>query len=224
MVHNVPATIQLLQEHRKRGGKMQWITCTFHALGRGLNEFTREIEQLVDAGTDALYVSGVEADTLCGFRNGIAAENASQRVQPANLDLLAQAVDLVKAHGLPTGLGAHRIGVIEDCESAGIAVDFYLKTLHHHNYPTAHIHHDSNFCPEPDRVVSVMQRVTKPWIAFKVMAAGAIPPDDAFRFACDGARISCWPGCLISKSRRCATGTGNLSRGQADSAGSDLTG
>ena len=27
-----------------------------------------------------------------------------------------------------------------------------------------------------------MKKVTKPWIAFKVMAAGAIPPKDAFRY------------------------------------------
>lgn len=185
VVHNVPATIKLLQEHRRRGGRMQWITCTFHALVRGLNEFTREIEQLVDAGTDALYVSGVEADMMCGFRNDISAADSSQRVAEANMELLSQAVDLAKAHGLPTGLGAHRIGAIEDCENAGLDVDFYLKTIHHHNYPTAQIHYDSNFCPEPDRVISVMQNVRKPWIAFKVMAAGAIPPADAFRYACE---------------------------------------
>ena len=30
-----------------------------------------------------------------------------------------------------------------------------------------------------------MKTVEKPWIAFKVMAAGAIPPKDAFRYAFD---------------------------------------
>ena len=186
VVHNVPATIKLLKEHRQRGGKMQWITCTFHALVRRFEEFNREIEELVDAGTDALYVSGVEADTLCGFRNNIAASNAGERTTSANIDLLGEAVDLAKAHGLPTGLGAHRIGAIEDCEKANIDVDFYLKTIHHHKYPTANIQYDSCFCPEPDRVLSVMQNVKKPWIAYKVMAAGAIPPKDAFQFALNG--------------------------------------
>ena len=32
-------------------------------------------------------------------------------------------------------------------------------------------------------VIDVMQDVKCPWIAFKVMAAGAIPPDNAFRYA-----------------------------------------
>ncbi len=31
-----------------------------------------------------------------------------------------------------------------------------------------------------------MQSVKKPWIAFKVMAAGAIPPKDAFEYAFNG--------------------------------------
>lgn len=185
VVHNVPSTIALLQEHRRRGGKIQWITCTFHALVGGMARFNREIEQLVDAGTDALYVSGVEADTVCGFRNPTWGEHAGDRTNPADLDLLGKAVDLAKAHGLPTGLGAHRLGPIQDCEKAGIDVDFYLKTFHSHDYPSAKIDYDSSFCPDPEKVAEFMKSVTKPWIAYKVMAAGAIPPDKAFRHAWD---------------------------------------
>ncbi len=111
VVHNVRSTIALLQKHRQRGGKMQWITCTFHALAGGdLARFNREIEELVDAGTDALYISGVEADVLCGFKNDISATNSAERTEEPKLELLAQALDMAKAHGLPTGLGAHRFG------------------------------------------------------------------------------------------------------------------
>ncbi|MHB8973037.1 MAG: hypothetical protein ACYC3X_07025 [Pirellulaceae bacterium] len=187
VVHNVRSVIGLLQKHRQRGGKMQWITCTFHALAGGdLAKFNREVEELVDSGTDALYISGVEADALCGFTNDIAAENSAQRVGEPKLELLAQALDMAKAHGLPTGLGAHRLGPIQDCEKAGLDVDFYLKTFHHQNYPTAKIHYDSSFCPDPEEVVRFMQTVKKPWVAFKVMAAGAIPPKEAFEYAFTG--------------------------------------
>ena len=185
VVHNVRSTIAILQEHRRRGGKMQWITCTFHALVGGLARFNREIEQLVDSGTDALYVSGVEADTICGFRNPTWGDHAAERTKPADLDLLGKAVDLAKAHGLPTGLAAHRLGPIEDCEKAGIDVDFYLKTFHAHDYPSATIDYDSSFCPAPEKVAEFMQTVTKPWIAYKVMAAGAIPPQKAFQYTWD---------------------------------------
>ena len=51
VVHNVPKTIKILRKHRKRGGKIQWITCTAHALaGHGLRKFNEEIQELVDAG------------------------------------------------------------------------------------------------------------------------------------------------------------------------------
>lgn len=184
VVHNVPATLAVLKQHRQRGGKMQWITCTFHALAGGdLRKFATEVEQLVDAGTDALYISGVEADFMCGYTNDISATNSAERATEPKMDVLAQALDLAKAHGLPTGLGAHRLGAIQECEKAGLDIDFYLKTFHHHNYPTANLHYDSNFCPDPEGVTQFMQTVKKPFIAYKVMAAGAIPPKDAFEFA-----------------------------------------
>jgi hypothetical protein len=186
VIHNVRPIMALLKKHRQNGGKMQWITCTFHALvGGNLTKFNAEIEQLVDDGTDAVYISGVEADNLCGYPNDISAVNAAERIAEPKLDLLAQAVELARAYGLPTGLGAHRMGSIKQCETAGIDVDFYLKTLHHHNYPSAEIHYDSSFCPQPEELIEFMKSVEKPWIAFKVMAAGAIPPQNAFRYAFD---------------------------------------
>jgi hypothetical protein len=183
VVHYVPETIAVLKKYRDNGGKMQWITCTCHALvGGGLKAFTEQVERLVDAGTDALYISGVEADVLCGFTNDIAGVDAAKRVKEPNLELISQALDVAKSHGLPVGLGAHRLGPIQDCEKAGLDIDFYLKTFHHHNYPTANLHHDSNFCPDPEEVAAFMQTVKKPFLAYKVMAAGAIKPDDAFRY------------------------------------------
>ena len=39
------------------------------------------------------------------------------------------------------------------------------------------------WCKNPQEVIDYMKGVEKPWIAFKVMAAGAIPPRDAFSYA-----------------------------------------
>ena len=39
------------------------------------------------------------------------------------------------------------------------------------------------WCRDPEKTIDVMKDVTKPWIAFKVMAAGTIKPADAFRYA-----------------------------------------
>jgi hypothetical protein len=182
VIHNVPATMKILVEHRRRGGKMQWITCTAHALANGdLNAFCRQIDELVDYGTDALYVSGVEADRMCGFHKGICGPDADDRVAEPRLDVLQQALFAAKAHGLPVGIGAHRMGVIETCETAGLEADFYVKTFHQHTYASVDLNHDSRWCSRPEELAAFMQTVDKPWIAFKVMAAGAIPPESAFR-------------------------------------------
>ena len=44
----------------------------------------------------------------------------------------------------------------------------------------------------PDRTAAFMQQVSKPWIAFKVLAAGAIRPESGFRYAFEnGADFIC---------------------------------
>ena len=195
VIHNVPAAMETLKKHRERGGKMQWITCTAHALANGdLQEFSRQIEELVAHGTDALYISGVEADRLCGFHKPIYGPDTDERSAEPKHDLLAQAVAICKSHGLPTGVGAHRMGVIVDCEQAHIEADFYVKTFHDHNYASVNLNHDSQWCSKPSELAAFMQNVEKPWFAFKVMAAGAIPPQHAFRYAFDNGADFCLAG------------------------------
>jgi len=73
-----------------------------------------------------------------------------------------------------------------------VQADFYIKTFHHHSYPTApkpdeiqgaYNEFPGYWCANPQETADVMKSVKKPWIAFKTMAAGAIPPKNAFRYA-----------------------------------------
>ena len=184
VIHNVPSTMQTLVEYRRRGGKMQWITCTAHALAHGdLEKFSREIDELVNYGTNALYISGVEGDRMCGYHKIVYGPEADQRAAEPRFEVLGKALEIAKKHGLPVGIGAHRMGVIADCEKAGLAADFYVKTFHHSNYPSVNLNRDSRWCSQPEELAKLMLTVKKPWIAFKVMAAGAIPPQRAFKYA-----------------------------------------
>jgi len=168
-IHTVPAALKILQEHRKAGGKMQWIICSTAPIN-DVNAYGKSIQQLVDMGTDAVYIWGVHADGLTGDKVGV----------------LAKAVELVKATGVLCGVGAHQLAVVQAVEKERIPADFYIKTLHHHNYPSAKLGHDSMWCTNPDETRKVMESVEKPWIAFKVMAAGAIPPQSAFQYVFEG--------------------------------------
>ena len=84
------------------------------------------------------------------------------------------------------------------CEKEQVPCDFYVKTLHSDNYPSATpkalrkdfmwqnndpVFYDNMWCIDPEETIAFMKSVTKPWIAFKVLAAGAIYPRDAFPYA-----------------------------------------
>ena len=45
---------------------------------------------------------------------------------------------------------------------------------------------DSSWCANAQGVIDVFAKITKLWIAFKVLAAGAIQPRAAFRYAVNG--------------------------------------
>ncbi len=177
VIHTVDSALRVLQEHRRRGGKMQWIICPTTPIEPGLVKYGEHVMKMVDDGVDAIYIWGVHADRM---------------TTPEGIDLLGKAVDMVKANGVPCGIGAHRLEVIRQCEASKVRGDFYIKTLHHHKYATAPKAGEAGdnvteipgyWCGLPDETVEFMKTVEKPWIAFKVMAAGAIPPEDAFRYA-----------------------------------------
>ena len=131
----------------------------------------------------ALYVWGVCSDPL---------------IRDGQVGVLARAVEMAKKHGLPVGVGSHSLQVPIHCEKAGVACDFYVKTLHSDDYFSATPKelrkefiwldggkgwYDNMWCLNPEETIAFMQTVAKPWIAFKVLAAGAIPPAQAFPYS-----------------------------------------
>ena len=175
-IHIVPQALDILKKHRKRGGKMKWIICPTAPVTAGMNEYSKQVRQLLDDGTEAIYLWGVHGDNL---------------TRQGKVDLIAEAVQTVKDYGVLSGVGAHDLDVIKKCEENKIGADFYIKTFHHHNYPTGpkpdeltkpYKEYPGYWCDNPQEVIDFMKTVDKPWIAFKVMAAGAIPPEDAFKY------------------------------------------
>ena len=77
---------------------------------------------------------------------------------------------------------------------AEIQLDFYQKTLHPSDYftgpkpgdPDRLGTNDNSWCSDPQAVIDIFANITKPWIAFKILAAGAVPPLRAFPHAITG--------------------------------------
>lgn len=163
-----------LHQHWKRGGKMKWIS----QIRPNANGDLEQINQAADLGAAGIHVTGDAADAL---------------IRDGHLDTIARMMELIRRHKRLAGVGAHGLGVVVECEKARLNPDFYVKTLHTHDYHTAPKpgetedlgRYDNSWCKDPEEVVDVMFRVKQPWIAFKVMAAGAIPPQRAFPHAFD---------------------------------------
>lgn len=177
-MHNPPHPMSILRRYRKeRGGKIQWIICPTAAIEPDVIKYRQQVEELIQDGCEAIYVWGVHSDSLIG---------------QGKHDLVAKAVACAKEFGVPSGVGAHSLDVIKTCEAQGVEADFYIKTFHHHSYPTApkpdeikgpYSEFPGYWCSNPTETADFMKTVKKPWIAFKARAAGAIPPQNAFRFA-----------------------------------------
>jgi hypothetical protein len=174
-VNTRDANNKVLKQYRQqRGGKIKWIVAVC-ASPMSDNPF-EDIDRIVRDGADAIYLWGVAADGL---------------VRQKNMDLVKRTLEHMRRTGLPIGIAAHTLEVIVECEKAKLDVDFYQKTLHTKNYPTAQKpdepgdfgSYDNSWCRNAKEVVALMKEVKKPWIAFKVMAAGAIPPKEAFSYS-----------------------------------------
>ena len=75
--------------------------------------------------------------------------------------------------------------LLEACVEAGLRPDFWMKTLHTTDYwsATPTREHNNIWCTHPEETIAYMKDLEEPWIAFKVLAAGALKPEEAFRFA-----------------------------------------
>ena len=146
------------------------------------------IKRQVDQGATLLYSHGGGTDS---FMMG-----------GGSTEVIAQMVELIKAQGVPAGVGGHSLNMPMACERDKVNADFYVKTFHMDRYwsatPTEHrkeydwmrgnagdhnANNDNMWCNNPEETAAFMETVEKPWVAFKVMAAGAISPRLAFPYA-----------------------------------------
>lgn len=175
----------LTKYYKERKGKIQTMVCTLPNVEQP--KMAEHVKQIVDKGATLVYVHGLVGDghTMAG-----------------RIDLLGQTLDLIKSHGLPAGIGGHSLETPMACEKARLNPDFYVKTFHTDLYwsatpkenreewcwykgssPDHNRYHDNMFCLDADATAAFMQSVERPWVAFKVMAAGAINPLAAFPHA-----------------------------------------
>ena len=193
MMNIVPNQLPLLNKYKNiSGGKMQ----SFSQVYPELDDMTTDINKAIDLGTQTLYIQGGWCDSF---------------VQNGHVDFIGETIEYIKSQGYMAGVGAHSILVPIACEEAGVNPDYYVKTLHHDKYWSAHPRehreeftvdrkryldhdkfHDNMFDLFPEKTIEFMASIDKPFIGFKVLAGGAIAPEDGFRYAFEnGADFIC---------------------------------
>lgn len=154
------------------------------------------VNKAIDQGADIIQIMGNRCDWC---------------VRDGEIDVLANCIDHIKSQNYAAGLGAHSVQAHIATSEYGIKPDFYMKTLHHDQYWSAHPRenrvpfevdtyrhldhnkfHDNMFCLFPEETIEFINSTDIPVVGFKVLAGGAIMPDDGFRFAFEnGADFIC---------------------------------
>jgi len=188
-------TMSLMQKYKKMTGSKMKVTVQV-GIDKENQDIYDNVTQAIDSGMDLIQLQGNWCDWL---------------VRDGELDKIAGIIERIRSQGYPAGMGAHTIDSFIITEEKGIIPDFYMKTMHHDNYWSAHprenrkafevdgkkhmdhnMFHDNCFCPFPDRTVEFVNKTKVPVIGFKVLAAGSIKPQDGFNWAFEnGADFIC---------------------------------
>jgi uncharacterized membrane protein YphA (DoxX/SURF4 family) len=172
-----PLLAPMINEYWDRGiGKIKFIA---QCKGKNERELLENVRYSVNFGACAAYIQGAAADSY---------------VSQGKFDWMAKALDLMRDKGLPAGIGGHHIATIMGSVQQGFEPDFWMKTLHHHDYWSARPddQHDNIWCEDPDQTIAFMKDLPQPWIAFKVLAAGSIHPRVGLKYAFEnGADFVC---------------------------------
>jgi hypothetical protein len=157
--------------HWKRGGKMKW----FAQVRLDSNGGYSQITKAADEGAHGIHINGDAAEGI---------------LRGDEYEKIVEMVGMIKEKKRIAGVAAHDLKVILTCVKNKLEVDFYQKTFHSHQYHTAPRadetgpmgRYDNSWCQDPQAVIDCMAGVKVPWIAFKILAAGAISPQAAFPY------------------------------------------
>jgi hypothetical protein len=145
-------------------------------------DFQKGIKMSLAVNSDAMYCQGEITDRWADEKW----EDKLGRTLEQRMELLRKGIEEIRSYGKPAGIGAHKIEAIKKCVEYGIKPDFWVKTCHSHDYWSAQTGSpwkDNIFDFDPAETIKFMETLEEPWIAFKVLAAGAIKPADGLKYA-----------------------------------------
>jgi len=179
-------TNALIAKYKKATGSKIKVISQIHPDMKNKDYFVN-IDKAIDFGVDIVQIQGNQVDWL---------------VRDNQIDVVEKMMDHIRRQSYVAGLASHTVDALIATEEYGIIPDYYMKTMHHDNYWSAHPienrvpfevdgknyldhnkFHNNCFCLFPDKTVEFVNRATVPVMGFKILAAGAIKPEDGFNWA-----------------------------------------
>jgi hypothetical protein len=167
--------VSLYKRYRAEGGRIQFLA----QVSPKKTEMAETISEAIDTGACGILLVGNYGDAW---------------TREDNVGLIGEFISMVKARGVIAGVAGHELRTPMMVEKAGIQADFYMKTLHSMDYWSTkrpdqlkdvidNYGIDNYWCPDPQGTVEFMKNIKRPWLAYKVLAAGAIHPREGFKHA-----------------------------------------
>ncbi|HID08481.1 MAG TPA: hypothetical protein EYP10_15195 [Armatimonadetes bacterium] len=140
--------MRIVRKFRDADGKLHWIAQTAPEIA----DWRANIHDIARHEPIAIYHHGGRTDEL--FESG-------------RMDELKAIVDFIRAQGVLVGIATHNPEVVEYIEGCDWDIDFYVTSFYNPRRPPGEV-----YLPEDrERMCAVIQNVSKPCIAFKVLAA-----------------------------------------------------
>lgn len=169
------------------GGKLHWIA----QLVINEKDQRRDLDLALELGVRIAYIRGLETDRF---------------FKAERLDVIAAAIEYMRKNRVVVGVASHLLDSLIAVEQAGLNPDFYVKTFNSAQYWSAGPpvppnpnwkptktelvqpeygppQHDNLWETTPKATAEWFAKIERPFIAYKVLAAGAIPPLDGFKYA-----------------------------------------
>lgn len=161
--NETPHVINTVQEYLSQGGPLQWIAQIANRSNTNMND---AVDKAVAIGAKAFYYHG-----------GIVDQLYSQRDEKT----LREWVQHARKHNIPIGVAGHSPLTHYWVDSLNL-VDFHVVSFF--NCGSLHSGKGHRFkLADAYAAAECCQRLQKPCIAYKIMAAGRIDPIMAFEFA-----------------------------------------
>ncbi|MCL4178153.1 MAG: hypothetical protein KJ072_10490 [Verrucomicrobia bacterium] len=167
--------VALYERYRAQGGRIQYLA----QINPDKGDLLTPVKQARDAGAAGAFLLGNLGDAW---------------TREGDVDLIGRLIGHIQDQQMIAGVAGHELRTVTAVERAGFAPDFYLKTLHGTNYWSTrrpdqlqevidNYSIDNYWCRDPEETIAYMSGIERPWIAYKVLAAGAVHPRAGFQHA-----------------------------------------